>query len=298
MIAHKKVRMGIWCSMLAAAVLVGGCGTSGWRAEKIAVVEGIRIPESLALDRAGGCVYVSNCEGDPSKSWEDDGDGFISRMTPEGKMLDKYWVRSKGGAILNDPKGLAIFNGFLYICDNKRLVRIPLDRSRGVEEVKLNTTEIFCDPLAWGGHLYVGYGGPEKIIFKFARDGKVSRIKGVASINGLAGDDKQLYCVTWATHEIYQIDPAGKTDPIAFGLAEKFVNLDGIDVLSDGTFVVSDFKANRLYTVAPDRKTLKLLVEVDTPADIIIDHQRNLLYAPSYKSQKITIYKLHKTVGK
>ena len=37
-----------------------------------------------------------------------------------------------------------------------------------------------------------------------------------------------------------------------------------------------------------------LLIEVDTPADIIIDHQRSLLYAPSYKSNKITIYKLHK----
>ena len=104
--------------------------------------------------------------------------------------------------------------------------------------------------------------------------------------------------MTWASHEIYQIDPGGKTEPVAFGLADKFVNLDGIDVLGDGTFVISDFKANRLYTVAPDRKTVKLLVEVDTPADIIIDRQRNLLYAPSYKSNEITIYKLHGPGGK
>jgi len=280
--------------ILLGLALVGGCEAPGWRIEKIAVVDGIKIPESLAIDHANGCVYVSNCEGDPAKSWEDDGDGFISRMTPEGKMLDKYWIKSKPGAILNDPKGLAIFNGYLYICDNKRLVRAPLDRSSGPEEVKLNTTEIFCDPLAWGGSLYVGYGGPEKIIFKIAKDGSLALIKGVESINGLAGDDKQLYCVTWATHEIHQIDPEGKTEPKAFGLADKFVNLDGIDILSDGTFVISDFKANRLYTVSPDRKTVTPLVDVDTPADIIVDHKRNLLYVPSYKSQKITIYKLLK----
>jgi hypothetical protein len=274
--------------------LSGGCAAPNWRAERIAVVEGIRIPESLAIDHKNGCVYVSNCEGDPAKSWEDDGDGFISRMTPEGKMLDKYWLKSKPGAILNDPKGLAIFNGYLYICDNKRLVRAPLDRSSGPEELKLNSTEIFCDPLTWGGSLYVGYGGPEKIIFKLTKDNSVSLLKGVESINGLAGDDKQLYCVTWATHEIYQIDPAGKDEPVPFGLADKFVNLDGIDVLSDGTFIISDFKANRIYTISPNRKTVKLLTEVDTPADIIVDHQRSLLYVPSYKSQKITIYKLRK----
>jgi len=209
-------------------------------------------------------------------------------------MLDKYWVRSKPDAILNDPKGLAIFNGFLYICDNKRLVRVPMDRSGGVEPVKLNTKDIFCDPLAWGEHLYVGYGGPEQIIFKLHKTGRVEIIKGVASINGLAHDDKHLFCVTWATHEIYQIDPTGAKEPVPFGLADKFVNLDGIDVLSDGTFVVSDFKANRLYTVAPDRKTVRLLVEVDTPADIIVDHRRSLLYVPSYRKQKITIYRLKK----
>jgi len=296
MIVRRRVRIGVWCSLGLVVLLAGGCTApgGGWRAEKLAVVKGIRIPESLALDRAGGCVLVSNCEGDPDKSWEDDGDGFISRMTPEGKMLDKYWIRSKPGAVLNDPKGLAIFNGFLYICDNKRLVRVPLDRSRGPEEIKLDTTDIFCDPLAWGEHLYVGYGGPEKVIFKFKRSGEVSMIKGVASINGLAHDDKRLYCVTWATHEIYEIDPTGKDEPVAFGLAEKFVNLDGIDVLADGTFVISDLKANRLYTVAPDRKTVKVLVEIDTPADIIVDHQRSLLYVPSYTKQMVTIYRLKK----
>lgn len=280
---------------LSAAVMAAACATpkrAGWRADKITVVENLKIPESVALDRENGCIYVSNCEGDPKKTWVDDGDGFISKVSPEGEMLALHWLKGEPGAILNDPKGLAVFGGHLYVCDNKRLLRVPLDLSGPVEEVELGTDGAFCDPLAFGDHLYVGYGDEQNIIYKIHSSGRVSKIKGVESINGLTQHRGRLYCVTWGTHEIYEIDPEGKTDPVPFGLADNFGNLDGIDVLDDGTFVVSDFKAKRIYTIAPDRKTMKVLAEVDSPADIIVDHRRSLLYVPSYFGGKVTIYRL------
>ena len=207
-------------------------------------------------------------------------------------MLALHWLGSGPGAVLNDPKGLAVFGGHLYICDNKRLLRAPVDLSGPLEEVTLGAEAVPADPLAFGDHLYVGCGGKEKVIYKIHRSGSVSKIKGVESINGLTQHEGRLYCVTWATHEIYEIDPDGKEDPVPFGLAGRFVNLDGIDVLGDGTFVISDFKAERIYTIAPDRTTMKVLAEVESPADIIVDHRRGLLYVPSYFGGKATIYRL------
>ncbi|MHC4251130.1 MAG: SMP-30/gluconolactonase/LRE family protein, partial [Planctomycetota bacterium] len=195
------------------------------------------------------------------------------------------------GAVLNDPKGLAIFDRRLWICDNKRCLTVPLDRSRPPEVIDLGTTAGLGDPFAWGGHLYIGYGDEETIL-KVAPGGEVTKLRAVGSINGLAERGGRLFCVTWATHEVYELDPEGEDEPIAFGLAEHFKNLDGIEVLADGTFIVSDFAADRLYTIAPDRRTVKVLAEVSSPADILVDHERMLLYVPSYFGGKATIYKL------
>ena len=259
---------------------------------QISVLKGFEIPESFAIDVKNNCVYVPSCAGDPKKSWVDAGDGFISKIDHGGKkVLEKKWLASRPDAILNDPKALAIFNGYLYICDNKRLLRVPLDKSTKVEQVDLGTTGGLGDCLVYNDALYVGYG-KDKVIIKLDKKGKVSRIKGVASINGLAAHNGKLYTVTWGTHDIFEIDPTGKRDPISLGLADKFVNLDGIDILKDGTFLISDFKGNAIYGLKPDRKTLKKLADVDSPADILVDHKRSLLYVPSYEKQKITVYRI------
>jgi len=130
------------------------------------------------------------------------------------------------------------------------------------------------------------------VIFKIAKDGKYTRIKGLDSINGLAGYKGKLFAVTWGTHEIFELDPNGKKDPVSFGLAKNFVNLDGIDILADGTFIISDFKGHAIYAVAPDRKTIKKLATVDTPADLVVDHKNKLLFVPSYYHEKVTVYRI------
>lgn len=281
------------------SILLSGCATSPDNAVNIQLLQtasqsGFVIPESLAIDTSNNRVFVSNCNGDPQKSWVDDGDGFISTIDSGNKLLERKWIQSKPGEILNDPKSLAVFNGYLYICDNKRVLRIPLDKSSGVEEVKLGTTANFCDALAYDGNLYIGYGGPETIIFKISKDGSVSKIKGVKSINGIAGHKGKLYAVTWGSHEIYEIDPTGKTDPVSFGLAKNFMNLDGIDILDDGTFIVSDFTGKAIYGISADRKVVRKLAEVDSVADIVVDHKKQILYAPSYFKDKVVTFRIVK----
>ncbi len=106
--------------------------------------------------------------------------------------------------------------------------------------------------------------------------------------------DGKVYAVSWDLHEIYEIDPAGEKEPVAFGLADNFTTLDGIEVLSDGSFIVSDFGGGKVCLVSADRKTVTTLAELTSPADIGIDLKGGMLYVPSLEVNGAVVYKLGK----
>ena len=66
----------------------------------------------------------------------------------------------------------------------------------------------------------------------------------------------------------------------------------GIEVLDDGTFIVSDLPAKKVFSVSPDRKTVRTLAELDSPADIGLDRKRNLLYVPQFFKNQAVVFKL------
>jgi DNA-binding beta-propeller fold protein YncE len=63
-------------------------------------------------------------------------------------------------------------------------------------------------------------------------------------------------------------------------------------VLSDGSLVVADYGGNRVCTVSPDRKSVKTILGLDTPAILAVDLKRGLLYVPMLKQNKVFVYKL------
>ena len=78
-----------------------------------------------------------------------------------------------------------------------------------------------------------------------------------------------------------------------FGLAEHFVNLDAIEVLENGTFIVTDFGGNKVAAIKPDRKTVIVLAEAQSAADFGIDRQRNLIYVPMLQTNKARVYEIN-----
>ena len=78
---------------------------------------GFVAPESAVFDPERQQFYVSNMG-----TWGQGataGDGFISRVGPEGRILELRWVTG-----LDSPKGLALANGRLYVGDDAALVEI------------------------------------------------------------------------------------------------------------------------------------------------------------------------------
>jgi DNA-binding beta-propeller fold protein YncE len=79
-------------------------------------VEGLSNPESVLFDPTQNVLYVSNIAGEAMAK---DGKGFISRLSPDGKILTLKWTTG-----LNAPKGLALVGERLFVSDIDELVAV------------------------------------------------------------------------------------------------------------------------------------------------------------------------------
>jgi sugar lactone lactonase YvrE len=77
---------------------------------------GFAAPESIVHDERHDVYLLSNVNG---RAIDNDGNGFISKISPDGKVLDLKWIDGQTpGITLHAPKGLAISGNTLYVADN------------------------------------------------------------------------------------------------------------------------------------------------------------------------------------
>ncbi|MCK4564309.1 MAG: hypothetical protein KAU94_06525, partial [Verrucomicrobia bacterium] len=234
-------------------------------------------------------VYVSNIESLPGEYWIDDSKGYVSVLNPEGGIETKRWVESHPSAVLHGPKGMCLSGKYIYFTDNSRLMRCTLEG--GLPEVVADGFGKANDLVENGGSVWVSDILHGKV-FCIAPDGSQREIHAPEGINGITFFKGKMFGVSWSLHEIYELDPTGKNAPQAFGLAGHFINLDGIEVLADGTLIISDFMGNKVSTVSPDRSSVRTLVEITSPADIGLNRAEGLLYIPHFMEDKLSVYRL------
>ena len=281
--------------ILAAGVVLTGCGGQ-WHAKKVAQIDGFGTPESVFVAPWTGEVFVSNIiiapGGDASAYNAPDGTGFISRLAATGRGGKMKWVESTAPAPLNSTKGVCPFKDVLYVADIDHVRRISISTGKALEPIVIPGAQCLNDVASDGRFVYVSDTGTGKI---HRIDGdKHKAVARVGSANGLAFFGGKMFCVSWMLHDIFEVDPTGKTKPIPFGLADDFVGLDGIVAMPDGTLLISDLKGGRVVLVGTDRKTMRTLIEIDRPADIAVDHTRGLLYIPTLDRDAVFVYRLWK----
>src|SRR5207245_462832 len=100
------------------AVLVVGlaqAAATAPMAPPILVSGGFQTPESIFYEARSDIYLVSNINGDPTAA---DGNGFISRVAPDGRILELKWIDgTRPGVRLNAPKGMAVAGDTLYVSD-------------------------------------------------------------------------------------------------------------------------------------------------------------------------------------
>lgn len=76
---------------------------------------GFAQPAAAVYDSESDTYLVSNVNGDPL---EKDDNGFISRVGPDGKVIDLKWIDgSMAAKTLNAPKGMAVSDTRLFVAD-------------------------------------------------------------------------------------------------------------------------------------------------------------------------------------
>ena len=122
-------------------------------------------PESAYFDAGSNAVFVSSING---QILEKDGNGYISRLSPDGKMVSAKWVTG-----LNAPKGLRSLGGTLWVSDIDEVVSIDIATARITARVKVEGAQFLNDlATAPDGTVYVSDSSLFQIFA--VKDGKAS----------------------------------------------------------------------------------------------------------------------------
>jgi hypothetical protein len=206
-------------------------------------LDGFEAPESVVFDARRDVLYVSNVAGEGDAK---DGNGYISRVSLDGRRLDARWVDG-----LHAPKGLALHGRRLYTADVTDLVEIELPGGRVIARHPAPGAGFLNDVLATAsGDIYISDSAKSRIYHW--RGGRMRvwlEHPELRSINGLLGErgrlvvstmQGKLLAVDWKTREIST-------------LAVDLGDADGIAALGDGRYLVSEWPGRLFHVDAAGR---------------------------------------------
>jgi hypothetical protein len=144
-------------------------------------------PESAYYHAASNSVFVSSING---QILDKDGNGYISRLSPDGKVVSAKWVTG-----LNAPKGLRSVGNTLWVADIDEVVSIDITKGQVTAHVKVDGAQFLNDlAAAPDGTVYVSDSSLSRIYA--VKDGKSSIFVEGADVveqpNGLLVDGSRL----------------------------------------------------------------------------------------------------------
>jgi hypothetical protein len=259
-------------------------------------VGGFSGPESALHDPAADVYLVSNIDGQPAAK---DGNGFISRVSPAGEIVDLRWIDgATDGVTLHAPKGLGLLGDTLIVADIDH-VRL-FDRVSGapIDDWAVDGATFLNDvTVSAGGTIYVSdtgvrFEGGEREdtgtsgIHAFAGDGSRRTVDtgDLTGINGLAAAGGRLYGVSSGSGRIFVIEDGTLADlPELPGLG-----LDGI-VVTDQGLLISDWDTETVYLLRENGSVSAVVRNVPSPADIGIDRSRDRLLIPGLTTDQLLL---------
>jgi sugar lactone lactonase YvrE len=264
---------------------------------------GFATPESIVHDPVSDVYLVSNVNGNPL---EKDGNGFISRLSPEGDVLDLRWIDGEAeGVSLDAPKGLVILEGNLYVADIDCVRVFALETREQREDICFPDATFLNDvSVDQNGTLYVtdsGYqAGPEGLepsgtdaVYRFSPDGRRQNMVMSTSLgnpNGIFVGSRGIMVVTFGTGEIYRLAADAKRTAV---LPPSDRRLDGIVFTNSGEMVFSDWAGSVVYRVTRTGALEPLVESVPAPADIGYDGVRDRILIPLFNDEAIWVVDLN-----
>jgi hypothetical protein len=244
-----------------------------------------RVPESTYLDAKSNLLYVANIEG---KSDEKDGKGFISKMTPDGKVTNLQWVTG-----LNAPKGMGVYKSNLYVADLSRIVTIDIasgkptftevEGARFLNDISIDEKGNVYASDSRSGKIYRFANGKAELYFENA---------DIKSTNGVLAQKDALYFVDFQSGDFYKLDWNKQLTKVGTAATGG----DGIVSVGKNEFIISSWHGE-VYFMDANGKAFKLLDTKDqklNTADVGYDAKNKTLYVPTFFGNSVMAYTFQK----
>ena len=240
-------------------------------------------PESVKFDESRNLLYVSNINGNPS---EKDGNGFISKLSPEGKILNLQWVKG-----LDAPKGMGILKDHLFVTNITEIVEIDITSGKILKHYPVKGSAFLNDiDIDAMGVVYISDSGKGKV-FRMT-NGKVEEwLHGPSyeGANGLFCSGSTLYIGTRNALLAVQISSRKSTV-----FCENTGSIDGLESAGKDTFLISDWSGS-IYKVSKNSQKDLLLNSSSlkiNAADIEYIPARHLLLVPTFSDNRVMAYEI------
>lgn len=289
---------------IASILMLSGCHMLKGGKPLTTVMEGFSSPESVIKDPASGRFFVSNV-GERLEPSVKDGDGFISEVAPDGKILNKKFLPKEG--VLDAPKGMAIVGGTLYVTDIDRVVGFDMGTSEKTVEVDFSTEKtVFLNDLAVIDDTTLAVSATDiGEVYKVALGATPSYsviAENIPGANGLSydRDGKRLFVVSFGDGTSFNgalgvitlkdgtaeyralTDKMGALDGLALIKGERLIFSDWVAMDKPGKVMEYDLKTGAL-------SEFKLSGEVRGPADFYYDEKEGKLWLPRMLEGKVNI---------
>ncbi len=261
---------------------------------------GFRTPESVLYDSQADVYLVSNINGGEVAA---DGNGFVSRLDPDGRVLDLKWIDgSRPDQALDAPKGMTISDGVLYVADITSVKMFDRATGKATGKVTISGATFLNDVAAApDGAVYVSDSGLKAsktglepsgsdAIYRIAKgEGKAERVikdKGLGNPNGLLADAEGVWVVTFGSGQLYRVSREGRKEA---GENLPSGQLDGIVQVADGSVLVSSWEGSSIFRGSPGAGFLASITGVASPADIGYDSKRKRVLIPLFMGDAVEI---------
>ena len=307
----RTQRTTVWSSLaLGAATMLAACGgggdagdaggvdTAGAAADSAPAaalaltVDSLEAPEAARFDPELGVYFVANINGSPLGK---DGNGYISRLTRDGKVDSlKFIAGGRGGVTLNAPKGMVIRGDTLWVADIDVARAFHKRTGKPLASVNMAGRANFLNDAVVGpdGAIYMtdtgvaddgkggmAHPGPDQVFRIENRKATVAlTFPDKPGPNGITWDSagSRFLILSFQGKPIFEWVPG---DSAATVLAQGPGMMDGIEALGDGRFVVSTWTDSSLFVLQGDRIT-RLIGGLPGAADLAFDRERGRIAVP------------------